>query len=254
MSTPGVLIERDGAIATVILNRPEKLNAINSSMVTELCHTLKTINADDSVKVVILKGSGRAFCVGADLDEQNVTENRNKDLVRKALDALQEVTRQMLTSKKIIVGAIHGWAVGAGLEWAINCDFPIWASGAQGFFPEGKRGLSVTGAVTSLLPALVGPVKARELILLGEKHSAEEFHQLGVAWRVVPEEQLESEALKLAQKLIPLSPTFLAGIKKGIFLGSGINLDRILEYETEIAVNTVLDQSAISKVQQFKKR
>src|SRR5690606_29033685 len=129
---------------------------------------------------------------GDDLLDHSPFENR--DEARALVDALQDVTREIVLGPKLVVGAINGWAVGGGFEWAINCDLPLWAESARGFFPEASFGLFVTGAVTTLLPAIVGLTKAKEMLLLGEKYSAQELHALGIAWRVVPDDKLMEEA------------------------------------------------------------
>ena len=246
-----VLTERDGPVCTLSLNRPDKLNAVNSRLIDELCAALVEVNNDESIKVIILKGEGRAFCAGADLEEGELGIGTTETKVRAETEKLQEITRQLLFSDKIVIGAIHGWAVGAGMEWAINCDFSIWAHGAKGFFPEAKWGLSVTGAVTTLLPALVGPMKARELILLGEKHSADDFYRLGIAWKVVPDDQLAAEVATLAEKLAVLHPRSLADLKRGINLGTYANIEKALAYETEIYVSSIQDPQTAENIKQF---
>lgn len=251
MNQKCVLIERDGPVCTLSLNRPDKLNAINARLIEEFCAALKIVNDDKAIKVIILKGEGRAFCAGADLEDGDLGIGANETKARAEAEKLQEITRQLLYSNKIVIGAIHGWAVGAGMEWAINCDFSIWAQGAKGFFPEAKWGLSVTGAVTTLLPALVGPMKARELILLGEKHSADDFYRLGIAWKVVPDEQLAREVEALAGKLVVLHPRSLADLKRGINLGTYANIEKALAYETEIYVSSTMDQQTVENIKQF---
>ena len=99
-------------------------------------------------------GAGRAFCAGDDRREH--THPANEAEARDLVDAIQRATEAIVFGPKPVVGAINGWAVGGGFEWAINCDFPIWGESAKGFFPEVSLNLFVTGAVTSLLPALVG--------------------------------------------------------------------------------------------------
>lgn len=246
-----VLTEREGPVCTLSLNRPDKLNAVNPRLVDELYAALKAVNDDKTIKVIILKGEGRAFCAGADLEVSSLSIGPNEVKARAEVERTQDITRQLLYSEKIVIGAIHGWAIGAGLEWAINCDFPIWAQGARGFFPEAKWGLSVTGAVTTLLPALVGPMKARELILLGEKHSADDFYRLGIAWTVVPDEQLASEVAALAKKLAVLDTRSLADLKRGINLGSYSDIEKALAYETEIYVSAAQDPQTAENIKQF---
>ena len=242
MTQPLILTTITDSICTISFNRPKKLNAINGELVAAFCEALKSVNEDKTIKVIILKGEGPAFCIGADL-EGDYGVGTDKANVQAEIEMLQDVTRLLLNSEKIVIGAIHGWAVGTGLEWAINCDFAIWAKGTVGFFPEAKWGLSVTGAVTTLLPALVGPIKARELILLGEKQNADDFQLLGIAWKVVPVEQLESEAMDLAEKLAGLQARLLADLKRGINLGSYTDLESILAYETEICVSANMEHA-----------
>jgi len=246
-----VLIERDGPVCTFSLNRPEKLNAVNADLIDEFCTALKVVNDDKAIKVIVLKGEGRAFCAGADLEEGELGIGTNEAKVRAETEQLQEITRQLLYSDKIVIGAIQGWAVGAGMEWAINCDFPIWAQSAKGFFPEAKWGLSVTGAITTLLPALVGPIKARELILLGEKQTADDFLRLGIAWKVVPDEQLIDEAMALANRLSSLHARSIADLKRGINLGSYTDIEKALAYETEIYVSSIQDPQTAENIKQF---
>jgi enoyl-CoA hydratase/carnithine racemase len=246
-----ILTERNESVCTLSLNRPDKLNAVNDRLIEELCAALKAVNDDKTIKVIVLKGEGRAFCAGADLEVGELGIGTNEAQVRAETEQLQDITRQLLYSDKVVIGAIHGWAVGAGIEWAINCDFPIWAQSAKGFFPEAKWGLSVTGAITTLLPALVGPIKARELILLGEKHTADDFLRLGMAWKVVPDEQLIDEAMALANRLSSLHARSIADLKRGINLGSYTDIEKALAYETEIAVSAHMDPQSVENIRQF---
>src|SRR4029078_7401777 len=124
------------------------------------------------------------FCAGDDRREHvhPADEAEARDLV----DAIQRATEAIIFGPKLVVGGINGWAVGGGFEWAINCDFPIWAESARAFFPEVSLNIFVTGGVTALLPALVGLNTAREMLYFGERYTAERLLDLGVAWRVVP--------------------------------------------------------------------
>src|SRR5205085_5324691 len=114
----------------------------------------------------------------------------NEGAARTHVRAIQRVTEAICFSDKPVIGAINGWAVGGGFEWAINCGFPIWAESAKAFFPELKWGMFVTGGVTSLLPALVGRHAAREMMIFGERYDAKGLLEKGVAWRVVRDGEL----------------------------------------------------------------
>jgi enoyl-CoA hydratase/carnithine racemase len=149
------------------------------------------------------------------------------------------------------VGAINGWAVGGGFEWAINCDFPIWGDSAKGFFPEVSLNLFVTGAVTTLLPNLVGLVKAREMLMLGDRYGAAELKALGVAWRVVADDALADEALAVARKLAALPVLSTRAMKRVLYAAAVPDLHRALALETEATVAGFLDPETTRLLKDF---
>ena len=176
-----VLYDTSDAIATVTLNRPERLNAINPELLADLLGALRKANADPAVHVIVLGGAGRAFCAGDDLKEFDSQVGTPAE-TRAYIERIQDVTRALCFNRKMVVGAIHGWAVGGGLEWTINCDFVVMANDAQFFFPEVSLGIFVTGGVTRLLPQQIGMARARRMILLGERYTAKEVPALGFDW------------------------------------------------------------------------
>src|SRR4029079_18221329 len=162
MSYETVLSELNGeGVRTITLNRPERLNAMNQALVRDVAEAFTDANKDGATKAMIFTGAGRAFCAGDDRRE-HVHPNSETE-AREFVEAIQDATRAIVFGEKPVVGAINGWAVGGGFEWAINCDFTIWAAGARAFFPEVSLNIFVTGGVTSLLPALVGLNRAREM-------------------------------------------------------------------------------------------
>ena len=251
MLTNLILAQTNGAVCTPSLNRPDKLNAVNVPLIDAIFDSLKAVTGNKTIKVIIQKGEGRAFCAGADLNDEDSKLGCDEFVTRGYIETRQEITRQLLFSDKIVIDAIQAWAVGAALKWAINCDFPIWTESAKGLFPEAKWGLSVTGAITTLSPALVGPIKARELILLGVKHTAEEFYRLGIAWKVVPEDQPYQEATNLAEKLSVLGHRSLADLKRGINLGSYAKIEKALAFETEAYVAASIDAQTAKNITAF---
>ena len=146
----------DGAVRTITLNRPASLNAMNRQLIDDVAAAFTDANLDDATRAIVLTGAGRAFCAGDDRHEHVHPESEAQ--ARDLVDAIQRATEAIVFGRCPVVGAINGWAVGGGFEWAINCDFPIWADSARAFFPEVSLNLFVTGAVTSLLPALVGQI------------------------------------------------------------------------------------------------
>ncbi len=236
-------------VRTIRLNRPDSLNAMNLQLILDVATAFNDANADAETKAIVFTGKGRAFCAGDDRHEHvhPETEQEARDLV----DAIQRATHAITFGSKPVVGAINGWAVGGGFEWAINCDFPIWGESAKAFFPEVSLNLFVTGAVTSLLPAMVGINKAREMLMLGERYTARELGKLGVAWRVVSDEGLQKEALAVATKLAEQPPLAIRAMKRVLNQTMATDLPRALQLETEATVAGFLDPETTERLKNF---
>ena len=237
-------------IRTVTLKRPERLNAITLELATDLSTALRDANHDDETRVVVLRGAGNAFCSGDDLKDFP-NQGGTPEQTRRHVDAIQQVTRELVLGDKLVVGAIHGWAVGGGLEWAINCDFPLWAEGARGFFPEIHLGLFVTGAVTTLLPKLAGLHKAKELILFGERFDAREALRTGIAWRVVPDDRLLGEAWSVAERITSLPAQQVTDLKHVINRACHLDAEGAMALETDATVRAILDPETAGRVGAF---
>jgi len=244
-----VLSELDGGVRTITLNRPERLNAMNRRLIDDVAFAFGDAQQDSSTKAIIFTGAGRAFCAGDDRREhvQPADEAEARDLVV----AIQRATEAIVFGPKPVVGAINGWAVGGGFEWAINCDFPIWAVSAKGFFPEVSLNIFVTGAVTSLLPAMVGLLKAREMLFLGERYDATSLHDLGVAWRVVPDDDLMTVAREIAGRLAGLPSLAATAMKRVLNATASTNLLEALRLETEATVAGFLDPETTRLLNDF---
>jgi len=229
----------DTGVRTITLNRPRSLNAMNRELVDEVALAFDHANGDSETRAIILTGAGKAFCAGDDRKE-HVHPNSEEE-ARDLVQAIQRATHAITFGAKPVVGAINGWAVGGGFEWAINCDFPIWAESAKGFFPEVSLNLFVTGAVTSLLPAMVGLHKAREMLFFGERYSAAELLVSGVAWKVVPDEQLLDEAQRTAEKLADMPILSVRAMKRVLNASASTDLGRALALETEATIAGFMD-------------
>jgi enoyl-CoA hydratase/carnithine racemase len=236
-------------VRTITLNRPECLNAMNRQLICDLADAVEHANADPKTRVIILTGAGRAFCAGDDRRAHQHPED--EDAARLLVTEIQRVTKSLLFGAKPVVGAINGWAVGGGFEWAINCDFPIYAESAKAFFPEVSLNLFVTGAVTSILPALVGVLKAREMLLLGEHYDARRLLELGVAWRVVADDQLLKEAENLAYRLAALPSLSTRAMKRVLNQTSVSSLKSALELETDATVAGFMDPKTTQLLKDF---
>jgi enoyl-CoA hydratase/carnithine racemase len=239
----------EDGIRRISLNRPDRLNAMNRALVDDVACAFDEANADPATRAILFTGEGRAFCAGDDRKDHRhpASEAEAQDLV----EAIQRATRAIVMGEKPVVGAIRGWAVGGGFEWAINCDFAIWSEDARAHFPEVELGVFVTGGVTTLLPALVGLGKAREMLMLGDRYTAAELARLGLAFRVVPEGEVEHEATALARRLAALPQAALYRMKRVLAQTGAGELDRALALETEATVAGFLDPETTRRIAAF---
>lgn len=212
-------------VACLWLNRPDRLNAVAPVLVDELLSALDRV--PDS-RAVVLAGRGRAFCAGHDLKDTPAGDSRAR------IERLQDVTRRLRALSQPVIAAVHGYAIGAGAEFALGCDLVLAAEDAVFAFPEAGLGLSVTGAASRLLPLLVGPLKAKELLLLGDRIDAHRALELGLVNAVVPD--VHHTALDWARR-IPANPaTTLA--KRALDAGIDSALEQALELEVSHALIT----------------
>ncbi|MDP2120241.1 MAG: enoyl-CoA hydratase/isomerase family protein [Hoeflea sp.] len=236
-------------VRTISLNRPHAMNAMNRLLIDEISVAFDDANRDPGTRAIILTGEGRAFCAGDDRHEHVHPETEEE--ARAVVDAIQRATVAIVMGAKPVVGAINGWAVGGGFEWAINCDFPIWAESAKGFFPEVSLNLFVTGAVTSILPNIVGAVKAREMLFLGRRYSAAELKEIGVAWKVVADNELLAEAEAVASQLAALPTLSTRAMKRVLNQATAGGLHQALQLETEATVAGFLDPETTRLLKDF---
>lgn len=244
-----VISTRAEGVLTIALNRPDRLNAMNAALLEATAEAFERAQGDSETRAILFTGRGRAFCSGDDLRDHRLPADEAE--ARAMVERIQRVTRAILFCDKIVIGAIKGWAVGGGFEWAINCDLPIWADGAKAFFPELEWGLFVTGGVTTLLPRIVGLNKAREMLLLGETYSAQQLLDLGVAWRVVPDDRLLEEAREVAHKIAALPARPLADMKHALRQVASGDLEAALTLETEATIRAFLDPETAARIARF---
>lgn len=230
-------------IARIRLNRPHRLNAVTTRLVMELTAALRRAEVDEA-RAVIVAGRGRAFCSGYDLKEPDPDPGILPTQAR--IEAYQDVTRAIRRCPGIVIAAVHGYALGAGCEIALGCDLVIAAEDAQFGFPEVGIGLSVTGGISQLLPATVGLVRAKELLLLGERFDARRAESLGLINKVVAAGEHEAAANAWAA-IIASRPSVATAIGKQALdrgidatleqaLGQEINHSVILRAENEASV------------------
>ena len=238
----------EGGVRIVTLNRPERLNAITPTLLDDLIAALDAANADPDIRAIILTGAGRAFCSGDDLKEF-ADQVGPEAATRAYIERIQDATRAITFGAKPVIGAIHGWAVGGGLEWTINCDFAIAAENTRFFFPEISWGVFVTGGVTALLPRLVGLQRTRELIMLGEKFTATQAHEWGLIYRVVPDTTLLDEAITLARRIAALPPGPVQDLRRALV--DRTTLEAAMQTETDATVRGFLDPESATRIARF---
>ena len=217
MSFENLLLERDGAVAILTINRPKVLNALNSQTLDELRRAILDLRRDDGVRAVILTGAGeKSFIAGADINElatQTPVSGREHAMTgQHILDLLEHMG-------KPVIAAINGFALGGGCELAMACTIRIAADTAKLGQPEINLGLIPGYAGTQRLTRIVGRGRALELLLTGDQVTAQEAHRLGLVNRVVPAADLMTEAKKLATTLAAKAPVAIRYILEAVHKG-----------------------------------
>lgn len=225
MNAPPLLVDRDGGVLTLRLNRPDKLNAIDEALGAALIAALDAAAADDTVRAIRLRGQGRAFCAGRDIGAPPT----ERDLAQ-----VQAVARRLVALPKPVLAAVHGWTVGAGLEWMLDADVSIAADDARFKLPEAALGVFVTGGLVATLPAAVGLPRAKALLLLGEAFDAASAAAWGLVHRVVPAAELEAASLQAAQRLAALAPPVAQSFKRVLNQFGLAGFERAVDEESRV--------------------
>jgi len=204
-SSSPVLSRRDGPILTLTLNRPDRLNAVSLPLYERLLDELDSVEEGDGVRVVVLTGAGRAFCVGADLKAHG--EGRAAEEVRRTyVRTAQEVNRRIQTLAVPVVAAVNGHAIGAGLELSLSADVAVVAERAKLRLPEVALGTFVGGGLTYRLVERVGDMKARELVMFGRFFRGEDAADMGLLNEAAPTGEVMARARELAGELAARAP------------------------------------------------
>ncbi len=240
-------------VCTLTLNRPEKLNALNFEMLSELRQSLISALDDSDVGAIVLQGAGEAFCSGDDLDkfdELTSSESRAVELI----DCIQDIARQLVLGEKITICSVHGWAVGSGLRLAVNCDLAVFGEYTRCVFPEFSLGFFPTGGITALLPRTIGHVQTKEAMLLGETFGANDALKMGIAWRVVSRSIVHETARDAAKQIAALPQQAVADFKR---VSNQINLsdfEKMLSLEKASALRAMLDPNTRRRVSESQSR
>ncbi len=212
MAYNNIIVETHEAVGLIRLNRPDALNALCQELTEEMGEALDTFEADEKVGAVVITGSNKAFAAGADIKEM-----KSKDYmdVYKA-DFITATWERVTTCRKPVIAAVAGYALGGGCELAMMCDFILAADNAQFGQPEIKLGTIPGAGGTQRLTRFVGKSKAMEMCLTGRMMSAEEAERSGLVSRIVPLDDLEDEAIKVAGKIADLSQPIVMMCKESV--------------------------------------
>lgn len=232
MSEPTILAELNDGVATITLNRPEKLNAFNEAMHGELTHLLDRIELDRAIRAVLITGAGRGFCAGQDLKDRIGAENVD---LGDGLDRLYNpLIRRIRKLERPVVCGVNGVAAGAGANFALACDIVVAARSASFIQAFVKLGLVPDSGGSFFLPRLVGSARAMGMAMLGGKISAEQATAWGLIWDVVDDDQLAATAFDLARHLAQQPTIGLGLIKRAMNASAANDLDRQLDLERDL--------------------
>jgi len=248
-----VRVVRDGAVATLTLDRPQAMNALDDATKVELRDRLQELGADQSVRAVVLTGAGeRAFCTGQDLKEHiALLQAGDPAPLRTVAEHYNPTVLAIATMPKPVIAAINGMAAGAGASLAFAADFRIAASRAVFLLAFARIGLSVDTGSSWTLPRLVGHAKATELAMLAEPLSASEALAIGLVTEVVPDEELAGRAAALAQRLAAGPTVAYGAIKAALHFSAGVDLITALNREGDLMATTGASQDHKDAVAAF---
>jgi enoyl-CoA hydratase len=213
------VLSKEGPIATLTFNRPEKRNPPNEEILLELEDMLHQVRDDSQVRVMIFTGSGNTFSAGADLSQiRGISDEQERQRIfaqyRKRRGRLVgRVLEVLVNLEPITIAAINGYAVGGGWALVLGCDFKIAVEEAQFWFPEVDLGVPLSGGSTALLAAHVGPTRAKEIIITCRRYTAAELLGMGLLNRVVKSDQLHPVVNELADTLVAKNQTAVMGSK-----------------------------------------
>jgi enoyl-CoA hydratase len=247
-----IIYEKEAGIATIKLNRPQVLNAMNRQLWIDFQEALEDVKGDPEIKALIITGEGRAFSTGADLKD---SKDRTPEQYRDYLVELQETSRKIIRFEKPTIAAINGYALGSGYELALACDIRIAAEEAKIGSPEARVTSSVTGGAMRLVQDLIGPGKAKELLFTAEYIDGKEAERIGLVNRAVPLEKLMETTREMAAKIAGNSSFSIKMIKQGLNMARGeVSLEALMDYEIEACLACVFTKERQDSLQRFEDR
>lgn len=246
-----LLYEEQDGVAIITLNRPHKLNALNSQMLEELIYAFGRIHESADVRIVLLTGAGKAFMAGADITQYAQIDPEQFDRFQNRSGQLFALIEE---NDKPVIAAVNGYALGGGFEIILCCDLVVSSSKAQMGLPEIQLALVPGGGGTQRLPRKLGLNRAMELLLTGKFVSAVQLYNWGLVNQVVEAEQLLPESLQLAQTIAGKSYAAVQSLKKLARIGSDAQIQHGLHDEADVVRRLFRSEEAQRQIQQFAKR
>jgi len=230
-----MVVRHEGDLLTIILNRPERLNAVTAEVVTDLADLLEETGEDERVRVVVVTGAGRAFSSGADLGTSRRPDASGAGAPPgvATLLAVNRVVRTLRTMRQPVVAAVNGPAVGVGCSLALGCDLVVAAESAYFLLSFTSIGLMPDGGATAVVPAAIGRARAMAMALVPEPVSAATARGWGMIYQVVPDDQLATTVQRLTDRLAAGAPLALAAAKRAVNAASLAQLDAALLTELD---------------------
>lgn len=234
MNYETIVLEKKAGTAILTLNRPDKLNAVNMTMRSEIQNVLEELATDDETKVLIVTGTGRGFCSGADINEI-AAGTENSDLQRTVNHSLLQMAKAFYEFEKPVLGAINGVAAGDGAQWALAFDLNVASEKAKFAWPATNLGILCPYGIIRL-PGEVGRFRAKQVLMTKKFVSAEEAVQWGFVTKVVPHEQLMDATFELADEIKRMPPLSIRAVKKAV--NRGMDGYELAEYVLDLLQNT----------------
>ena len=227
-----IVFEKEGSVAHLALNRPDRLNAYSVAMRDDFAEALHVVAEDEEIGALLITGKGRAFCAGADLSEFGTAPSQ---VIARNARWQRDVWGQLLGLDKPIVVAAHGYCIGSGVEIMLLGDLRVAASDTVFAMPEVQLGMIPAAGGSQTLPANVGPSVSLDLLYTGRRFGAAEAMACGIVSRVVEPDELETTAWQIAGALSELPRGIAAGLKRAWYAGSEMPLDASLALERRLA-------------------
>jgi len=251
VSEPAVLVERDGHVLTITLNRPEKRNAFNAEVLCRLCDAWDLLDNDDELRVAVLTGAGGNFSAGADLDRLvgamlsgKPTENEFEERIKNDFTLIFKGFLKDHHLRKPLVAAVEGYCYAGGMEILMSCDLRVAGESAQIALSEVQRGLFPMAGTSVRLPRQIPYTLAMEVMLLGDPLTAQRAYEIGLIGHVVPDGQAVVRARELADRLAANGPLAVVGIKQSVLASDSLPEAEAFQRESEIGMGVMASEDA----------